>query len=101
MTVLTIINNLRKICASLFITDNLQGNHVAWRQNDREKSRNNADGQQNHRNNDRDDRSGMWSCPLHLIIFIGDTKNDRSTIYNHPLHLIIYIGDGGGSIRHE
>lgn len=28
MTVLTIINNLRKICASLFITDNLQENHV-------------------------------------------------------------------------
>lgn len=99
MTVLTIINNLRKICASLFITDNLQQNHAAWRQNDREKSLNDADGQQNHRNNDRDNRSGMWSCPLHLIIFIGDTKNDRSTIYNHPLHLIIYIGDGGGSIR--
>lgn len=31
MTVLTIINNLRKICANLFITDNLQENHVAWR----------------------------------------------------------------------
>ena len=43
MTVLTIINNLRKICASLFITDNLQENHVAWRQNDREKSRNNTE----------------------------------------------------------
>lgn len=61
MTVLTIINDLRKICASLFITNNLQENHVAWRQNDREKSRNNTDGQQNHRNNDRDDQSDMWS----------------------------------------
>lgn len=59
MTVLTIINNLRKICACLFITDNLQKNYVAWRQNDREKSRNNADGQQNHRNYDRDDQSDM------------------------------------------
>lgn len=98
MTVLTILNNLRKICANLFITDNLQQNHAAWRQNDRENSRNYADGQQNHRNNDRDNRSGMWSCPLHLIIFIGDTKNDRSTIYNHPLHLIIYIGDSEGNI---
>lgn len=29
MTVLTIINNLRKNCASLFITDNLQENYVA------------------------------------------------------------------------
>lgn len=93
MTVLTIINNLRKICASLFITDNLQENHVAWRQNDREKSRNYADGQQNHRNNDRDDRSGMWSCPLHLIITIGDGGNDNCTVCNSPLHLIIYIGD--------
>lgn len=61
MTVLTIINNLRKICAYLFITNNLQQNHVAWRQNDREKSRNNTDGQRNHRNNDRDDQSDMWS----------------------------------------
>lgn len=61
MTVLTIINDLRKICASLFITNNLQQNHVAWRQNDREKSRNNTDGQQNHRNNDRDNQSDMWS----------------------------------------
>lgn len=101
MTVLTIINNLRKICACLFITDNLQKNHVAWRQNDREKSRNNIDGQQNHRNNDRDDQSNMWSCPLHLIITIGDTKNEHCTVYNCLLHLIIYIGDGGGSIRHE
>lgn len=120
MTVLTIINNLRKICACLFITNNLQENHVAERQNDREKSRNNIDGQQNHRNNDRDDQSDMWSCPLHLIItigdsgndnctvcncplhliiFIGDTKNDRSSIYNRPLHLIIYIGDGEGNIE--
>lgn len=99
MTVLTIINNLRKICASLFITDNLQENHAAWRQNDREKSRNNADGQQNHRNNDRDDRSGMWSCPLHLIITIGDSGNDCCTMRNHPLHLIIYIGDGEGNIE--
>lgn len=49
--------------------------------------------------NDRDDRSGMWSCPLHLIIFIGDTKNDRRAIYNHPLYLIIYIGDGEGNIE--
>lgn len=80
MTVLTIINNLRKICASLFTTNNLQENHVAWRQNDREKSRNNTDGQQNHRNNDRDNQSVMWSCPLHLIITIGD---------------------GGGSIRYK
>lgn len=93
MTVLTIINNLRKICASLFITDNLQENHVAWRQNDREKRRNDADGQQNHRNNDRDNRSGMWSCPLHLIITIGDGKNDHCAVCNSPLHLIIYIGD--------
>lgn len=61
MTVLTIINDLRKICASLFITNNLQENHVAWRQNDREKSRNNTDDQQNHRNNDRDSQSVMWS----------------------------------------
>lgn len=120
MTVLTIINNLRKICASLFITDNLQENHAAGQQNDREKSRNDADGQQNHRNNDRDSRNDMWSCPLHLIIFIGDggidycavynrplyliiyigdTKNDRSAIYNRPLHLIIYIGDGEGNIE--
>lgn len=37
MTVLTIINNLRKICACLFITDNLQENYVCWRQNDRKK----------------------------------------------------------------
>lgn len=59
MTVLTIINNLRKICACLFITDNLQENDVAWRQNDREKRRNNTDGQQNHRNYDRDDQSDM------------------------------------------
>lgn len=99
MTVLTIINNLRKICACLFITNNLQENHVAWRQNDREKSRNNIDGQQNHRNNDRDDQSDMWSCPLHLIITIGDTKNDRGAIYYRPLHLIIYIGDGEGNIE--
>lgn len=61
MTVLTIINNLRKICACLFITNNLQENHVAGRQNDREKSRSNTDGQQNYRNNDRDDQSDMWS----------------------------------------
>lgn len=61
MTVLTIINNLRKICASLFITNNLQENHVAWRQNDREKSRNSIDGQQNYRNNDKDNQSDMWS----------------------------------------
>lgn len=99
MTVLTIINNLRKICASLFITDNLQENHAAWRQNDREKRRNDADGQQNHRNNDRDDRSGMWTCPLHLIITIGDTKNDHCTVCNCLLHLIIYIGDGEGKIE--
>lgn len=59
MTVLTIINNLRKICACLFITDNLQENDVAWRQNDRKMRRNNTDGQQNHRNNDRDDQSDM------------------------------------------
>lgn len=76
MTVLTIINNLRKICACLFITNNLQENHVAWRQNDRENSRNNTDGQQNHRNNDRDDQSDMWSCPLHLIITIGDGEGN-------------------------
>lgn len=101
MTVLTIINNLRKICACLFITNNLQENHVAWRQNDREKSRNNIDGQQNHRNNDRDDQSDMWSCPLHLIITIGDGGNDNCTMRNHPLHLIITIGDGGGSIRYK
>lgn len=101
MTVLTIINNLRKICACLFITDNLQQNHVAWRQNDREKSRNNADGQQNHRNNDRDSQSVMWSCSLHLIITIGDGGNDNCTMRNHPLHLIITIGDGGGSIRYK
>lgn len=101
MTVLTIINNLRKICASLFITDNLQENHVAWRQNDREKSRNNADGQQNHRNNDRDNQSDMWSCPLHLIITIGDTKNEHCTVCNCLLHLIIYIEDGGVSIRYK
>lgn len=100
MTVLTIINNLRKICASLFITDNLQENHIAWRQNDREKSRNNADGQQNHRNNDRDNRNDMWTCPLHLIITIGDGWNDYCTMRNQPLHLIIYIEDSGGSIRH-
>lgn len=99
MTVLTIINNLRKNCASLFITDNLQENHVAWRQNDREKSRNNTDGQQNHRNNDRDNQSGMWSCPLHLIITIGDGGNDNCTMRNRPLHLIIYIGDGEGNIE--
>lgn len=99
MTVLTIINNLRKICASLFITDNLQENHVAWRQNDREKRRNDADGQQNHRNNDRDEQSDMWRCPLHLIITIGDSGNDRSSIYNRPLHLIIYIRDGEGNIE--
>lgn len=101
MTVLTIINNLRKICACLFITNNLQENHVAWRQNDREKSRNNTDGQQNHRNNDRDNQSDMWSCPLHLSITIGDTKNEHCTVCNCLLHLIIYIGDSGGSIRHE
>ena len=101
MTVLTIINNLRKICACLFITDNLQENDVAWRQNDRKMRRNNTDGQQNHRNNDRDDQSDMWSCPLHLIITIGDTKNEHCTVCNRLLHLIIYIGDGGGSRRHE
>lgn len=101
MTVLTIINNLRKICACLFITNDLQENHVAGRQNDREKSRSNTDGQQNHRNNDRDDQSNMWSCPLHHIILIGDTKNDCCAVYNHPLHLIIYIGDGGVSIRYK
>lgn len=99
MTVLTIINNLRKICACLFITDNLQKNHVAWRQNDREKSRNNIDGQQNHRNNDRDSQSDMWSCSLHLIITIGDSTNDNCTMRNRPLHLIIYIGDGEGNIE--
>lgn len=98
MTVLTIINNLRKICASLFITDNLQENHVAWRQNDREKSRNKTDGQQNHRNNDRDSQSDLWSYPLHLIITIGDTKNEHCTVCNCLLHLIIYIGDGEGNI---
>lgn len=101
MIVLTIINNLRKICACLFITNNLQENHVAWRQNDREKSRNNIDGQQNHRNNDRDDQSDMWSCPLHLSITIGDSTNGSWTLRNHPLHLIIYIEDRGGRIRHE
>ena len=95
MTVLTIINNLRKFCACLFITNNLQENHVAWRQNDREKSRNNTDGQQNHRNNDRDNQSDMWSCPLHLSITIGDGGNDNCTMRNHPLHLIITIRDGG------
>lgn len=98
MTVLTIINNLRKICACLFITNNLQENHVAWRQNDREKSRNNTDGQQNHRNNDRDDQSDMCSCPLHLIITIGDSANDNCTMRNHPLHLIITIRDGESNI---
>lgn len=98
MTVLTIINNLRKICACLFITNNLQENHAAWRQNDREKSRNNTDGQQNHRNNDRDNQSVMWSCPLQLIITIGDGGNDNCTMRNHPLHLIIYIRDGEGNI---
>lgn len=101
MTVLTIINNLRKICACLFITNNLQENYVAWRQNDREKSRNNTDGQQNHRNNDRDDQSDMWSCPLYFIITIGDSGNDNCTLRNRPLHLIITIGDGGGSIRYK
>lgn len=98
MTVLTIINNLRKICACLFITNNLQENHVAWRQNDREKSRNNTDGQQNHRNNDRDNQSVMWSCPLQLSITIGDSANDNCTMRNHPLHLIITIRDGEGNI---
>lgn len=98
MTVLTIINNLRKICACLFITNNLQENHVAWRQNDREKRRNNTDGQQNHRNNDRDSQSDMWSCPLHLSITIGDSGNDNCTMRNRPLHLIIYIRDGEGNI---
>lgn len=101
MTVLTIINNLRKICASIFITDNLQENDIAWRQNDRKMRRNNTDGQQNHRNNDRDDQSDMWSYPLHLIITIGDTKNEHCTVCNRLLHLIIYIGDGGGSIRYK
>ena len=101
MTVLTIINNLRKICACLFITNNLQENHVAWRQNDREKSQNNTDGQQNHRNNDRDSQSVMWSCPLQLSITIGDRTNGSWTLRNHPLHLIIYIEDRGGRIRHE
>ena len=95
MTVLTIISNLRKICACLFITNNLEENHVAWRQNDREKSRNNTDGQQNHRNNDRDSQSDMWSCPLHLSITIGDSANGCCTMRNHPLHLIITIRDGG------
>lgn len=99
MTVLTIINNLRKICASLFITDNLQENHVAWRQNDREKSRNNTDGQQNHRNSDRDNRNDMWSCPLHFIITIGDSGNEHCTVCNYLLHLIITIGDGEGNIE--
>lgn len=99
MTVLTIINNLRKICACLFITDNLQENHVVWRQNDREKRRNNTDGQQNHRNNDRDNRNDMWTCPLHLIMTIGDGGNDCCVLCNHPLHLIIYIGDGEGNIE--
>ena len=99
MTVLTIINNLRKICACLFITNNLQENHVAWRQNDREKSRNNTDGQQNYRNSDRDNRSNMWTCHLHLIITIGDGGYDNCTMRNHPLHLIIYIGDGEGNIE--
>lgn len=99
MTVLTIINNLRKICACLFITNNLQENYVAWRQNDREKRRNNTDGQRNHRNSDRDDQSDMWSCPLHLIITIGDTKNEHCTVCNRLLHLIIYIGDGEGNIE--
>lgn len=98
MTVLTIINNLRKICAYLFITNNLQENHVAWRQNDREKSRNNTDGQQNYQNNDRDDQSDLWSYPLHLIITIGDTKNEHCTVCNCLLHLIIYIGDGEGEV---
>lgn len=99
MTVLTIINNLRKNCASIFITNNLQLNHVAWGQNDREKSRNNTDGQQNHRNNDRDNQSDMWSCPLHLIITIGDSGNDCCVLCNHPLPHIIYIGDGEGNIE--
>lgn len=99
MTVLTIINNLRKICACLFITDNLQENDIAWRQNDRKMRRNNTDGQQNHRNNDRDDQSDMWSYPLHLIITIGDGGYDNCTMHNHPLHLIIYIGDGGGKYK--
>lgn len=98
MTVLTIINNLRKICASLFITDNLQENHIAWRQNDREKSRNDADGQQNHRNNDSDNRNDMWTCPQHLIITIRDGGNDYCAVCNHPLYIIIYIGDGEGNI---
>lgn len=98
MTVLTIINNLRKNCARLFITNNLQENYVAWRQNDREKSRNNIDGQKNHRYNDRDDRNDLWSCPLHLMITIRDGGNDNCTMRNHPLHLIIYIGDGEGNI---
>ena len=96
---MTIINNLRKICACLFITNNLQENHVAWRQNDREKSRNNTDGQQNHRNSDRDDRNDLWSCPLHLMITIRDGGNDNCTMRNHPLHLIITIGDGEGNIE--
>ena len=99
MTVLTIINNLRKNCAILFITNNLQESHVAWRQNDREKSRNNTDGQQNHRNNDRDNRNDLWSCPLHFIITMGDSGNDYCAVYNHPLYLIIYIGDGEGNIE--
>lgn len=99
MTVLTIINNLRKICACLFITNNLQENHVAWRQDDREKRRNNTDGQQNHRNNDRDNQSGIRSCLLHLIITIGDGGNDCCAVCNCPLHLIIYIGDDEGNIE--
>lgn len=98
MTVLTIINNLRKICACLFITNNLQENHVAWQQNDRENSRNNTDGQQNHRNSDRDSQSVMWSCPLHLSITIRDGGNDNCTMRNRPLHLIITIGDGESNI---
>lgn len=94
MTVLTIINNLRKICACLFITNNLQENHVAWRQNDREKSRNNINGQQNHRNNDRDDQSDMWSCPLHLSITIGDSANDNCMHFAQPSTTPYYIYKG-------
>lgn len=67
MAVLTIINNLRIICACLFITDNLQENYVAWRQNDREKNRDNTDGQRNHRNNDRDNRNDIWTCLYTLL----------------------------------
>lgn len=63
------------------------------------KRRNNTDGQQNHRNNDRDDQSGMWSCSLHLIITIGDSTNEHCTMRNRPLHLIIYIEDGEGISR--